>query len=225
MLDLLQTAHRRVLAAAPTLVAVLALGLAGCGPQDDPTKGDVPPPPVTTGTTPTVSAGDRAAAGGGAKGKQKDGDDDDDDAGSSGAGSSGGTPGGGRRGGGGGSGGSNDSGDDDDDDAPSVPAVRTTLRLTMRDGDPDEFSTTSLSARPGRVTLILRNLSDEEHGIAVAGTDIQKESKAVGKGETVSLTVDLTAGDYEFYCPVDDHRLREDEESGLLTESGLLSVG
>jgi hypothetical protein len=222
MPDLLQTAHRRVLAAALVLGAVLALGFAGCGPQDDPTKGDVPPPPLTTGTTPTVPGGDRAVAGEGggkaSKGKQKDGDDDDDDSGSA---SSGGTSGGGGRRGGGSSG----DDDDDDDDQPPVPAVRTTLRLTMRAGGTPEFSTTSLFARPGRVTLILRNLSDEEHGIAVAGTDIQKESKAVGKGETVSLTVDLTAGDYEFYCPVDDHRLREDQESGLLTESGILSVG
>jgi hypothetical protein len=200
------------------LVAVLALGLAGCGPQDDPTKGDVPPPPLTTGTTPTVPAGDRAAAGKGSKGKQKDGDDDDDDAGSSGVPSSGGTPGGGRRRGGGSSGGSKDSGDDDDADEPPVPAVRTTLRLTMRDSDPPEFSTTSLTARPGRVTLILRNLSDEEHGIAVASTELQEESKPIGKGKTVSITVDLTAGEYEFYCPVDDHRIeRPDQESGILS--------
>ena len=216
MLDLLQTAHRRVLAAAPTLVAVLALGLAGCGPQDDPTKGDVPPPPVTT---PTVAAGDRAAAGGGSKGKQKDGDDDDDDAGSSGAPSSGGTPSGGRRRGGGGSGGSTDSGDDDDDDQPPVPAVRTTLRLTMRDGEPPEFSTTSLTTRAGRVTLILRNLDDAEHGIAVAGTEITpEESDGVEKGKTVSITVDLPPGEYTFYCPVDEHQIdNPDGETGLLT--------
>jgi uncharacterized cupredoxin-like copper-binding protein len=68
------------------------------------------------------------------------------------------------------------------------------------------------------VTLILRNLSDEEHGIAVAGTDIEpKESKGIGKGETVSITVDLLAGEYEFYCPVDEHRIdRSDQETGIL---------
>lgn len=226
MPELLQTAHRRVLAAALTLGVALAVALSGCGPQDDPTKGDVPSPPRTTATGPAAE-GDRAVAGGdgdqASRGRQKDdgGDDDDDDDDGSDQGSGGGGGDGGRRGGGGDD---SDGGDDDDNDEPPVPAVRTTLRLTMRDGDPPEFNTSSLVARPGRVTLILRNLDDEQHGIAVHGTDIQRESKPADQGETVSLTVDLPAGDYEFFCPVDDHRLRENSD-GLLTESGLLSIG
>jgi Cupredoxin-like domain len=210
MLDLLETAHRRVPAAALGLGAALALGLGGCGPQDDPTKGDVPPPPLTTGTTPTVPGGDRAVAGSDAgrsqKGKQKD----DDDGG-------GGSGGGGRGGGGGGSGGSSGGGQDQPS-APPVPSVRTTLRLTMRDGDPPQFSTTSLTSRAGRVTIILRNLDDEEHGIAVAGTELKEESKPVGRGKTVSITVDLPAGEYQFYCPVEGHQIdNPDGETGLLS--------
>jgi hypothetical protein len=224
MPDLLETAHRRVLAAALGLGALLALGLGGCGPQEDPTKGDVPPPPLTTGTTPTVAGGDRALAGKGggqaSKGKQKD---DGNSGGSSGGSSSGASSGRAGRGGGGGgsslgSSGSSTRGGGGTPNQPPVPSVRTTLHLTMRDGDPPEFSTTSLTSRAGRVTIILRNLDDEEHGIAVAGTELKEESKPVGKGKTVSITVDLPAGEYEFYCPVDDHQIdRPDQESGILS--------
>ena len=40
----------------------------------------------------------------------------------------------------------------------------------------------------------------------VEGNGVEEESDTIGKGETAEVTVDLKAGEYEFYCPVDGHK-------------------
>jgi plastocyanin len=80
-----------------------------------------------------------------------------------------------------------------------------TLTVTA---DPDgaiSWDKTSLSAKAGKVTLKLVSASSTPHAIEVEGNGVEEETKTITGGET-EVTVDLKAGDYEYYCPVDDHR-------------------
>jgi plastocyanin len=69
-----------------------------------------------------------------------------------------------------------------------------------------KFNTTSLSAKAGSVTLVMENPSSIPHAIAVEGNGIDKDGKTVGKGATSTVTADLKAGKYTYYCPVPGHR-------------------
>jgi uncharacterized cupredoxin-like copper-binding protein len=95
--------------------------------------------------------------------------------------------------------------------------VTTTRTISSSPGDELTFNVMGLVARPSKLTLIMRNRSSIEHGIAIAGDNVKTESDPVGPGETARVTVELPAGEYEFYCPVDGH-----QEMGM---SGILSVG
>jgi plastocyanin len=92
----------------------------------------------------------------------------------------------------------------------------TKLKLTA---DPDgglKFDKTELTAKPGKVTITMDNPSDVPHAVEVEGNGVEEETKTLTKG-TADVTVDLKAGKYEFYCPVDGHK-----EAGM---EGTLTVG
>jgi plastocyanin len=92
----------------------------------------------------------------------------------------------------------------------------TKLKLTA---DPDgalKFDKTELTAKPGKVTITMDNPSSVPHAVEVEGKGVEEETKTLTNG-TADVTVDLKAGKYEFYCPVDGHR-----ESGM---EGTLTVG
>jgi plastocyanin len=130
------------------------------------------------------------------------GDDDDNgggggSGGSSGAESNGGDTGEASSGGGGGGG-------------------ATKLKLTADPGGALKFDKTELSAKPGKVTITMDNPSDVPHAVEVEGNGVEEETKTLTKG-TADVTVDLKAGKYEFYCPVDGHK-----EAGM---EGTLTVG
>jgi plastocyanin len=69
-----------------------------------------------------------------------------------------------------------------------------------------KFNTTSLSAKAGTVTLAMDNPSSIPHAIAVEGNGVDKDGKTIGQGATSTVTVDLKAGKYTYYCPVPGHR-------------------
>ena len=80
----------------------------------------------------------------------------------------------------------------------------TTLHLTADPGGALRFNTTHLTAKAGKVTLILKNPSSSgmPHGIAVQG---HGSSAVVGAGKTTTLTTTLKKGSYTFLCPVPGH--------------------
>jgi plastocyanin len=80
------------------------------------------------------------------------------------------------------------------------------LKLTADPGGALKFDKTSLSTKPGKVTVVLDNPSDLPHAIEVEGKGVEEEGKTVGKGGVSKVTVDLKPGEYEYYCPVDDHK-------------------
>jgi plastocyanin len=92
----------------------------------------------------------------------------------------------------------------------------TKLKLTADPGGALKFDKTELSAKPGKVTVTMDNPSSVPHAVEIEGNGVEEETKTLTDG-TASVTVDLKAGKYEFYCPVDGHK-----EAGM---KGTLTVG
>jgi uncharacterized cupredoxin-like copper-binding protein len=70
-----------------------------------------------------------------------------------------------------------------------------------------KFDTTSLTAKAGKVSLAITNVSSLEHNVTVAsssGQVIGATPTFSGGSKTVSLT--LKPGTYKFYCSVPGHR-------------------
>jgi plastocyanin len=119
------------------------------------------------------------------------GDDDDSGDGGGGGGDSGGQAGGY----GGGSG---------KEDGGSGGGGATTLKLTADPGGAIKFDKTSLSAKPGKVTVVMDNPSQVPHAVEIEGQGVEEVTETLTNG-TAKVTVDLKAGEYEFYCPVGNH--------------------
>jgi plastocyanin len=69
----------------------------------------------------------------------------------------------------------------------------------------------------GTYTFHLTNAGEFEHALEIEGQGIEEETDVIGGGESADVTVDLTDGEYEIYCPVGNHR-----EMGM---EGTLVVG
>jgi plastocyanin len=123
------------------------------------------------------------------------GDDDDDGGGDGGGdqsaeatndGGGGGAYGGTASGGGGGGGG-------------------TTLKLAADPNGAPKFDKTSLSSKPGTVTIDMDNPSDVPHAVEIEGQGVEEEGEVVEKGGVSTVTAELERGEYEYYCPVGNH--------------------
>ena len=90
-------------------------------------------------------------------------------------------------------------------------ASGTTLKLSA---EPNalKFSVAKLTAKPGKVTLVMSNPSSMQHDIALKGGGLKSPvvGKVVGKGKTSTITATLKKGTYEFYCSVPGH-----EQAGM----------
>ena len=94
----------------------------------------------------------------------------------------------------------------DDEEANGEPAVASqTIEIS---GTEYQFDPSTVSVDgPGTYTFRLVNDGEEPHALEIEGTGIEEETDTIGPGESAEVTVELTeAGDYEMYCPVDDHR-------------------
>ncbi len=117
-------------------------------------------------------------------------------------------------------------GDDDSSDTEETPPATTAPATTAADttattapaaggsalevdADPSgqlAFTQTTLSTSAGEVTITLRNDSAVPHNIAVRGGPVDSPpSDTIQGGATADLTVDLPAGEYEYYCEVPGH--------------------
>jgi plastocyanin len=70
------------------------------------------------------------------------------------------------------------------------------------------FSKKQATAEAGKVTLTLNNPSSAKapHAVAIEGGGVDKSGKTVQPGGTSTVSADLEAGEYTFYCPVGQHR-------------------
>jgi plastocyanin len=70
-----------------------------------------------------------------------------------------------------------------------------------------KFDKTSLSAKSGKVTIVMTNTSSIPHAVELEGGGVEKKGAVVTGGGSVSrITANLKPGKYEFYCPVDGHK-------------------
>jgi plastocyanin len=68
-----------------------------------------------------------------------------------------------------------------------------------------KFDKSKLSAKAGAVTISMDNPASLPHGIGVKGNGVDKVGKTVNQGGVSTISVDLKAGTYTFFCPVPGH--------------------
>jgi plastocyanin len=81
-----------------------------------------------------------------------------------------------------------------------------TLRIAADPGGALKFDKSSLTAKAGKVTIVMDNPSDLPHAVEIEGNGVEVEGETVEKGGVSKASGDLKAGQYEFYCPVDSHK-------------------
>ena len=81
-----------------------------------------------------------------------------------------------------------------------------TLKLSADPGGALKFDKSSLTAKAGKVTIVLDNPSSLPHAVEIEGNGVEQSSDTIGKGETTKVTATVKAGKYEYYCPVDGHK-------------------
>ena len=81
-----------------------------------------------------------------------------------------------------------------------------TLKLTADPGGALKFDKESLTAKPGKVTIVMDNPSDLPHAVEIEGSGVEVAGDTIGKGGVSQASADLKAGEYEYYCPVGNHK-------------------
>jgi plastocyanin len=90
---------------------------------------------------------------------------------------------------------------------PTNAATETAGALSLQaDQSQLKFNKSALSAKPGRVTIVMKNPSALQHDVAIEGNGVDVKGKTVGQGGTSTASAELKAGTYTFYCSVDSHR-------------------
>jgi len=104
--------------------------------------------------------------------------------------------------------------------APPSSAGAQTIRLSADPSGDLRFTTDSLSAKAGKITIAMKNPSGTPHSIAIEGNGVDDHSpqSSVANGQTAMVTATLKPGTYTFYCPVDGHR--QAGMTGTLTVRG-----
>ena len=89
--------------------------------------------------------------------------------------------------------------------AAGVATGATTLRLSADPHGALKFDKKVLTAKAGRITIVMRNLSPLSHNVAIKRLRAIVKGKIVGKGGTSTVIATLKKGRYTFYCSVPGH--------------------
>jgi plastocyanin len=81
-----------------------------------------------------------------------------------------------------------------------------TLKIAADPGGALKFDKSSLTAKAGRISVVMDNPSDLPHAVEIEGNGVEFKGETVEKGGVSKASGDLKAGEYEFYCPVDSHK-------------------
>jgi uncharacterized cupredoxin-like copper-binding protein len=93
----------------------------------------------------------------------------------------------------------------DDNTSGSSSSARETIEVHLSEFKLDPSRVTVDT--PGTYTFKAVNDGQFVHALEIEGHGIEEETEDIQPGESAEVTVDLAeAGDYELYCPVDDHR-------------------
>jgi plastocyanin len=81
-----------------------------------------------------------------------------------------------------------------------------TLQLAADPGGAPKFDPTTLEAPAGTVMIDFTNDSSNPHNVTIEGNGIEEVASDTVTGDSTSVSADLEAGTYTFYCSVDGHR-------------------
>jgi uncharacterized cupredoxin-like copper-binding protein len=81
-----------------------------------------------------------------------------------------------------------------------------TLKIAADPSGALKFDKSSLTAKAGKVTIVMDNPSDLPHAVEIEGNGVEAKGETVTKGGVSKASADVKAGEYEFYCPVDGHK-------------------
>ena len=95
-------------------------------------------------------------------------------------------------------------GDDSGGGATTSAAAGTPVTMSLVDFAL-EPKTVQLDA-PGTYTFKVTNDGQAQHALEIEGSGVEEETDTLGPGESGEVTVELAAGEYELYCPIDSHR-------------------
>jgi plastocyanin len=90
--------------------------------------------------------------------------------------------------------------------SPSPRGAGSSLKLAANPSGALSYSTKQLSARAGRVTITMTNMSPLEHNLTVAQGSTVVGATPTFRGGARTLTLNLKPGTYTFYCSVPGHR-------------------
>ena len=80
-----------------------------------------------------------------------------------------------------------------------------TLSLSAPEDGSLVFEPAELTAPAGQVTIEFDNPASVPHAVTVEGNGVEESSETV-TGSDTSVSAELEAGEYTFYCPVGNHR-------------------
>jgi plastocyanin len=84
------------------------------------------------------------------------------------------------------------------------PAAGTVLKIKA-DKIALKYNVSKLTAKAGKVTIVMTNPSPLLHDVAIKGKGVKVKGKTVGKGGVSKVTATLKKGIYEFYCTLPGH--------------------
>ncbi len=91
--------------------------------------------------------------------------------------------------------------------APSTGGAAQVVKLAADPSGGLSYNTTTLSAHPGKVTIEFTNMAPVEHNVTVASSGGSTlGATPTFSGATKSVTLDVKAGTYTFFCSVPGHR-------------------
>ena len=92
--------------------------------------------------------------------------------------------------------------------APSSSAATTTGKPVTATETDFHIALSSQSLTPGTYTFTVQNNGQTTHALTVVGPGVHAAtSGAIAPGSTGTLTVTLTTGSYDVYCPVANHKM------------------
>jgi plastocyanin len=80
------------------------------------------------------------------------------------------------------------------------------LQLAADPGGAPKFDPSALEAPAGTVVIDFTNDSSNPHNVTIEGNGIEEVASDTVTGDKASVSADLQAGTYTFYCSVDGHR-------------------
>ena len=58
----------------------------------------------------------------------------------------------------------------------------------------------------GTYSFVVTNDGQTTHALEIDGNGVEEETDTLSPGDSGEVTVELAAGEYEHYCPIDGHR-------------------